>query len=330
MLRSFIALVAIAALAVPRSAQAQPSAADIAVAKQQYESGKKAAKDGDYDTARRYFLQSLAVAPHPLTLWNLALVEIDSGHPVDGVRDLRKYKADPRAEPEKKKEADGLIEQQMKRIGRVKILVPSNVPVTLDGTVVSDEQRKDAIEVVAGHHAVDAGFPSGSRHMDLEVAGGKEVPVTFDSTTDPTEPGPGPGGGIAKRDEGGGLPCFHSGVCTGTVISLAAVGVAGIIGYGIWQGQANSATTSARGLAPPSSCEGPNRPQVCGQAQSYLDDHDSKLTLSRISLAVGAASLVGAGVVLLAWPRSTKETTGAQVFPLLSPGTAGMGVRGQF
>ena len=45
------------------------------------------------------FVQSYAIVPSAKTLWNLVLAEIDSNRPLDALRHLKTYLADPNADP---------------------------------------------------------------------------------------------------------------------------------------------------------------------------------------------------------------------------------------
>ncbi len=141
----------------------------------------EAIKRADAESARKEFAESYALVAAPKTLWNLLVAETDSNHPVDALKHLKSYMADPNADPKRKEQGRGLLAELSAQVGHVRITAPEGVPVTLDGAMVSAEERRDVIDVSAGRHGLEALFKSGSQRKNIDAPAGAETAVTFEA-----------------------------------------------------------------------------------------------------------------------------------------------------
>ncbi len=93
----FLCLIASSASAEPASADdvsSLPSVAQEArrkAARQLFESGLKAAAEGQYTSAKALFLEAYGIQPHYLALYNVGLADIQLGDFGSAIRHLRRY-----------------------------------------------------------------------------------------------------------------------------------------------------------------------------------------------------------------------------------------------
>jgi len=163
------------------TAQAAPTATPAQREAEEHDRrAMEAIKRADAETARKEFAESYALVASPKTLWNLLVAETDSNHPVDALKHLKSYMADPNAEPRRKEQGKGLLAELSAQAGHVRITAPEGVPVTLDGTLVPAEERRGVIDVSAGKHGLEALFKSGSQRKNIDAPAGTETAVTFE------------------------------------------------------------------------------------------------------------------------------------------------------
>ncbi|WP_394825350.1 hypothetical protein [Pendulispora albinea] len=336
-------LAAGAAVTAPASAQSRSTASSKIEkrAEARNDEGKRAFKQSDFDGASRAFSEAYKLDPKSKYLLNLALAELRGNKPLDALGHFRQYRSAPGISADEVDKTRGYFEEAMARTGHLRIHAPSDLAVTLDAAPLSKEQREETVDVVAGKHVVEVAYTTGTKRRDVDAPAGKEVIVEFPAPPPPPAPVPLPAAPpvavqtpppetapAADRRESG-LGCTHSGACLGLTVGLATLGVAGFVGLGVFQTQASSATTDAEAIrARAGSCNG-NGSAECGQLADLQDQHSSKLTLARVSAGVGAASLVGAGLLFFLWPKPAKGPS-AQAYPLVAPNAAGMGIRGSF
>src|SRR5208283_4797361 len=89
------------ALATAGALLAGPVMASDPSAEEWVKLGVQDFKRQDYEAARVSFGHAYSVDPNAAVLLNLALAELQSGHPVDAIRHLRSYLKDPSADPAK-------------------------------------------------------------------------------------------------------------------------------------------------------------------------------------------------------------------------------------
>jgi len=311
------------------------------------EEGIKRYSAGDLNGALSAFTQAYAIYPSPKILWNLVVTELDLGKQLDAVRNLHLYLAstDPAITTQKRDAARTKLEDARKKLGGVQIEAPQGARVSIDGKPFPPAyQPDDVVELESGSHSIVMETASQRKERAVSTKVGEVTRVAFDDTANaaanpaapPVKPETPP---PAHKDvepppsepERSGLACPHSGTCVGATIALTALGVVGAVGAIAFNAGASSAKTDADALHEGNgACNGSN-PTACPGAVKDLDDrHSSRLTLSRVSLGVGAASLIGAGVVFFAWPSKSNKESSARLVPVVSPNTAGMGISGRF
>src|SRR5215469_2914549 len=85
-------------------AAAVPARADDVTSKEaqaRFEEGLVRVKDGDFEGARVSFAQAYAVLKKADILWNLALAEQKSGHPVEAIGHFKQLQHDARTDADR-------------------------------------------------------------------------------------------------------------------------------------------------------------------------------------------------------------------------------------
>jgi len=315
---SFVGATAILLLAgQARAAAPGPSAATQHEADEHERRGIDAVKRADAETARQEFSQSYALVPAPKTLWNLLVAEADSNHPLDALKHLKAYLADPNGDPKRKEQGKKLLAELSAQAGHLRIVVAEGVPVTLDGNPVSSDDLKSPLDIPAGRHSVDALFRTGTQRQSVDVPAGTETSISFEAANATLPPaaasvGPPPKeepawrveGSTANRTDSGKDVSRASGSHSQRTLGFI-VGGAGLValGAGAYFGlralslkhDSDDEANSARDMFLHRSGD------FQGQAQKSKDDYDSasrSQTIGLIAAGVGAAAL-GVGIYLV-------------------------------
>ncbi|WP_394841802.1 hypothetical protein LZC95_32590 [Pendulispora brunnea] len=304
------------------------------------EEGIKRYNAGDMNGALSAFTQAYAIYPSPKILWNLILTELELGRNLEAARNIHVYlvSTDPAATAQKKDAARQKLEDARKKLGSVKIEAPQGARLFIDGKPFPTAYAvDDVVELDGGGHTVAMETAAQRKERAVNVKVGEVTRVTFaESAPEPVAAPPPVIAPVAPPppepppEKSGGLACPKSGACLATTIGLAAIGIAGGVGAVIFNSSADSAKKDADDLHGSNGSCTTGLGDCNGRLQTLKDDHSSRLTLSRISLGVGAASLVGAGVLFFVWPSKSNKEPSARITPLISPNTAGMGLTGRF
>ncbi|WP_394840142.1 hypothetical protein LVJ94_24975 [Pendulispora rubella] len=317
----------------PSSARAQPTAPSANEQREAAEHNKRglaAVRRADVETARIEFLQSYAVVPSHKTLWNLLLAEMDSNRPLEALRHLKKYLADPAAEPKKKERAKGLMAELNVRVGHLVVEAPDGVVILVDGTSVSNEERKERIDVTAGKHVVEAAFETGHQRREVDAPAGQDTAVTFDAPPKPPPPlvvSPSPAPEKVARASESPMPVESShGIGpppTATLIfgGIAVVALATGMGFSLAaQSQKDEVVTNITTCFNPGSAE-------CSHVRDAEDTGRRNATIGWIAYGATGAWLIAGGLV---WAFSPRPRERAQVVPAAGPGVAGVRVQTTF
>ena len=296
----------------------------------------------DYDGARDAFVRAYELDPTQVgILFNLALAEIQSGHPLEGARHLRAYLASPLARPERFESIRSKwLPQAEARIGRVSIDAPAGSTVSVDGVVLGDAPFAGPIDVAVGEHDVRARLGSREDLLHVSTPAGAIVAVRFlspaaDAPPPPSVP-PASGARPVATDERAPAPASGDSpakVITVSVLvagALAATGAAIAFGVGAVNAQ-NRAAGLRAGLSSSSACA-PSQasiPPACSQLAAATSDqsHNYSLQIDFYATA-GAIAAVGIATWLL-WPRAQSHSAWS-IRPALDGRSAGAIVMGAF
>jgi hypothetical protein len=314
-------------------------------AEARFTEGLSAVKTRDYEAARLSFAQAYAVLHRPLILWNLALSEEKSGHLLDAVGHFRQVTRDMPGASEAtgaQKHLDALMAQ----MGRVDLQAPAGTTFTLDGgDVAGSAPLADPLDVLPGHHVVEARLVhGGARTLQVDATAGQVAHLTFGSA-DPPAVAPAPvappvpaqpapteaqGSEAASPDRSSSRP-----VSTGKVVMTAALGGAAAVavGLGAYFGlQSRSNANTAKGYRDAnggSACGGSMPPGYCAAWNNAIQAENRDATASDVLYIAGGVFAVSAVMTLLLWPRGDRPAS-AWVLPEVGPAGAGIGAGGRF
>ena len=317
----------------PSAARAQPSAPSANEQREAAEHNKRglaAVRRADVETARLEFLQSYAVVPSHKTLWNLLLAEMDSNRPLDSLKHLKKYLADPAAEPKKKERAKGLMAELNARVAHLVVEAPEGVVILVDGTSVSNEERKERMDVASGKHVVEAAFETGNQRREVDAPAGQDTAVAFDAPPKPppavvANPSP-VGEKVAHANESQPAAEGSHGIGPPPTVTLIFGGVALValatgMGFSLAaQSQKDEVVTNI------TTCFNPGSPE-CSHVRDAEDTGRRNATIGWIAYGAAGAWLIAGGLV---WAFSPKSKERAQVVPAVGPGVAGVRVQTRF
>ncbi|MBV9945896.1 MAG: hypothetical protein JOZ69_03510, partial [Myxococcales bacterium] len=233
--RIYGAAMVAAALAVPSQAWAAegapPSPAERE-AQVRFEEGLARVKASNFEGARMSFTQAHAVLRKPPILWNLALAEEKSGHPVEAVSHFRLF-ARLAASSEDRAGAEKHIAALAGQVGRLDVDAPAGAEIVVDGVPAGVAPWAQPLDVSPGHHRVEARGRQGAREAFANVAGGQLARVSF-AASEPASSAGEPATGAApaapalvrpEENRSGGEPGLPAGQEPSMARVLTVVGV---------------------------------------------------------------------------------------------------------
>jgi hypothetical protein len=184
--------VAIAALSIgapPDSRAADDPAARDAQAR--FDEGLDRVKTGDYEAARISFAQAYAVLKRPAILWNLALAEEKTGRWVDALSHFKRVVRDANASSSDRDDAERHANGLASKTGHIDMQAPPGATLRVDGDAVEGVAPfAEPLDVMPGHHQVDARLADASQSWPIDVVAGQVAHLTFDAAAT-TPPGVG-------------------------------------------------------------------------------------------------------------------------------------------
>jgi hypothetical protein len=275
----------------------------------------------DYEGARDVFARAYELDPTQVgTIFNLALAELQSSHPLDAARHLRAYLASPLARPERVESIRSKwLPQAEARIGRLSIDAPPGSTTSVDGVVVGDAPFATPLDVAAGEHDVRAKIGSREDLLHVNTPAGVIVSVRFLSSAAEAPPPPAsapptPGARLIAMDEP--APATPAGNSPAKIVTVSIVGAAALaatgvaIAFGVGAVNAKARADSLRSGLSSSACVPgqPSIPPACPQLASANSDQNHNFSL-QIDFYATAGALAAAGVATwFLWPRSRSQS----------------------
>jgi hypothetical protein len=305
--RGALALLSAASFFVDGAARAEPTTSDRAIAEQLYDRGREQLNGGRVDAACESFAESQRLDPGTGTLLNLAACHEADGRLASAWVEFREALAASRREnrPDRVRYALDHLEAIEPRLATLTLVVPEaahgNAPVvTLDGRVLGPAAWGLRIPLDAGWHEALAQYGAGGTwHATIKMMDGQRRTLTIPASVNPA------GVSVVDRDDeaaagiakvAGAKPASPARTPSTRIVglALAATGVAalGVGGYFTWRA-ANSWHDRNR-ECPMEACT-PEGVRLGGRA-------DSAATVATWTITGGAVAL-GAGALLLLWPR---------------------------
>lgn len=326
-------------------AAAAPARADDVTTKEaqaRFEEGLGRVKDGDFEGARVSFAQAYAVLKKPDILWNLALAEQKSGHPVEAIAHFKQLQRDARTDADRVN-ASKHVTDLLIQTGHIEVAAVAGSQVSVDGNVVGIAPLADQVDVASGKHHVEAATAQGKKAADIDAALGQVVHVSFleaaptvegkvltpqPAATD-AQPASAPASPETARPSG---PFWTPRTITVVAIGGAAV-LTGAIGLGFGIASSNDSSTAATLRQQNPDCAGFTTPG-CQKLQSTTQaQHDEHVT-SEVMWVVSGVLAAGAVATWFLWPKPSSQgggaSAGVRVVPAVSAGGGGLVAVGRF
>jgi hypothetical protein len=311
------------------------------------ESGFERYKRRDYEGARTVFARAHEVDPSEVgILFNLALAELHSGHPVDAANHLRAFIASTQAQPDRRESArTKWLPEAESQIGRVSVDAPAGTQVSMDGTAIGVAPFDQLIYVAPGDHDLAAKFGSGEHSMRVTAVAGNIVTARF--VPEPAPPAlpasglPPPPPPPEKPVVAEAPPSRRTSPSTAKIVTVAAIGGTAIVATGIAIGFAQASLgaenhakslRSQPELSSTSSCYPPGSPSLpagCADLSAAVSDQ-SRYYWLQVGFYVGAGALAATAVTTwLLWPNATRESSWS-IQPAVGARSAGAQFVGSF
>ncbi|MGH7279899.1 MAG: tetratricopeptide repeat protein, partial [Polyangiaceae bacterium] len=314
-----LAIALACAMSVPSVAFAQ-NASTMADAR--FHEGLAFVQAGEYEQARLAFEQAYAISKDPTTLWNLALAEMKTNHPVEAIRHFRQFKRDPKANPQDLPTCTNLIERMEAQTCHVTVKTAPGAEITVDGERWTENApTSDPIDIGEGVHTIRVQLGTRWASKDVDGVKGQEITITLDVGEAPPPD---------NRDHVVPPPSHEKAVAfpppTGAII-LGGVGIVGLglgVGFGL---DAMSAKSDGQDQEKAQPCSNPTS-AACGAIHDTQDHANRSALISNIGFIGGGALLAGGIVWWLVAPRKVEES--AQIVPIVKKDFAGISVGRSF
>lgn len=286
----------------------------------------------DYEGARAAFDHAYHLEPVAGTLFNLALSELRSGHPLEAVRHLRAYLEAPDALPDKASAVRAkLLPRAEAQTARLQIDAPNGAAVVVDGVRLGSAPLTSAPDVGVGDHEVVAALGLWTQSLRVSAKAGEAVAVHFTmpepSPVSPVVPPPPAAAPVPASQrpmhEGGGGPSTAK-VVTFVVGGSLAV-AAGSVGLGFSVASASSANHAAvlrAELPSSSSCAVSPRPSACAPLAQDNANGQRDYWLGVGFYVAGGVLAASTLATLFLWPNEARKQAWT-LSPMLAPRAAG-------
>jgi hypothetical protein len=312
-------------------------------AEARFAEGLSRVKRQDYDAARLSFEQAYAVLHRPLILWNLALAEEKSGHPLDALGHFRQVSREAASEADRAS-AQKHVDALMATVSRIDVQAPSGTTFALDGAdLTTPAPLPDPIDVMPGHHVLVAKLsPTSNKVAEVDTTAGHVAHLTFvaDPPPPPVAVTP-PVTSAAPAEAQAPAPpppdqATNQPFWTPRTVTAAALGAGAVvaIGFGIVFGvesENNKSTVDGfqqkYGRSGCASIVAPN--PDCGTWNNAVNAQNRDANVSNALYFAGGALALGAALSWFFWPKHAHGAS-AWITPEVGQGMAGVGAGGSF
>jgi hypothetical protein len=333
-----------AGLLVAASASPSARAADDKATREaeaRFAEGLSRVKRQDYEAARLSFEQAYAVLHRPLILWNLALADEKSGHPLEALTNFRKVSHEAASEADRasaQKHVDALLAQ----LSRIDAQAPSGTAFVLDGADVgATAPLADPLDVAVGHHVVVARMSGGvSKTSEVDTVAGHVAHVAFVADAPapvaavapvaaPAEAQAPPPAPVdqAPTDHPFWTPRTITAVTLGSA-AVVAVGFGAVFGVESQHNKSQVGTFMAKYGQDGCGVGSPANPD-CATWNDAVNAQNRDANISNALYFTGGVFALGAVVSWFFWPKHGHGAA-AWVMPEVGPGRAGVGAGGHF
>jgi hypothetical protein len=302
-----------------------PSEIEIKNAQARFDEGRVLAGKGQYEEARVKFVQAWAVLKSPDVLYNLALAEKKSVHPVDAARHFRQLIKDPSTPKDLLDRAKKYIDELSSATARITVHAPNGADVMVDGTTVGRAPIEDPVDVLPGHSVVSIALEGKTAERDVTVAAGESTELTLSLPSDAITGGP---GGTSNGNPP--PPVTTRARPTAGFVVPIVLGVAGIgaLAAGIGTGAASSGIRDGAISNGRQGACATLASAACVQARNDWSSV-SGLGAASVALYVGGGVLVAASIVaFLVWPKTAVRDERGSLY--VAPGAGSFMFGGTF
>jgi hypothetical protein len=330
-MRRFAAAVVFVALTLPSVAFAQDDGAKRD-AQARFEEGMKRVRGGDFEGGRLAFVQAYAVLKNPDILWNLALSELKSSHPLEALEHFKVYAVDPKVADAERESAKKYIADASSKTGHIAVDAPAGSEIVVDGKKWNAfAPLKEPLDVTPGKHSVEARLGGKGSSVEVFAAAGQESSAMFRAedmrvsvATSTAAPAQGPDAVTPPKEE------THASSAKWITVGALGVGalIAGGVGVGFLAGAGSQQTKadSAKAQLPAGSfgCAGVTT-GPCQDLATANDAHSSDQGAA-IGFLIGGGVLAAAAIgALVFWPKSSKAAS-AWIAPSAGPHGASVSI----
>jgi hypothetical protein len=309
-------------------------------ARARFKEGVEAYDKGKFEEARLSFLQAYTLRKHPAVLLNLAQSSARSNHPLEAAKYFQQFlKESTTATTQQKKDAETGLAEVRQKIGRIDVVAPPGTEISLDDQGKVGTTPMDPIDVDIGNHTVK----SPTQTLTVTAVAGQKVEARF-SAPAAAAPPPVAAAPVATTPEPTAAPPPKEtiGADTGTTkssgflsppanmvpvyvgVGVAAVGFGSAVVFALLKNSAQSKADKvaqqiregaiARGLPTQGACNNPSAGDLqsaCRTLRNNNDDVDTDAIVANVSLGVGIAGALFAGIWYLAAPKKDEAKAAA-------------------
>jgi hypothetical protein len=258
---------------------------EIRNAQTRFEEGLSLADKGEHEEARVKFVQAYAVLKSSKVLYNLAIAEKKTNHPVECIKHFRVFLKDPTITPDLRARAEQIIAELSKGTSRVEITATPGADVRIDGETVGRAPFDEAVDVSVGHHTVSASLDANNKSGEVDCTAGQttKIDVAFPNYQAPLQTQANPA---------------RIAVPVGLGIGAIA-GFAIGIGFGVASGGTSDDVIASAGSHP---CW-IQTSVACDEHQKLISKGETQRTVSWIGYVAGGALAVAAVVTFFVLPK---------------------------
>ncbi len=293
---------------------AEPSAADIATARELFRDGARFAQEEKWEAALDAYERSMALRPSNLTRYSIAVIQERMGRLVEAMENLRAFLAADHDRLTRRyvSNARKMLGDVEARVARVKVVIPGTprgAQVLIDGQRIPDAAIGVFRPTDPGKRSIEArvpGYPPFVQELTLEEGGEAEVKVRLGQLAHHDHDPSADTGASVEPPAGGGDDTVEVVLIAGGAGVFAAGLGLGIYGYT----EATDAET--------------NNGADADQARTFA-------LVGDIGMGVGlVAAGVGTYVLLTGSDQEPSEPTGWVLRPWAGKGSGGIAAAGTF
>jgi len=291
----------------------------------------RAVDEGNMELAKRRFTASYNLLHRGSTLANLGHVEVKLGHVVEGLQNLKQALGLTDTADSQRPTIQSDFDAAYAKTGHLAIRTAAGARVEVDGTFVPGAAPfVEAIDVMPGHHVVEAWLPSRPVvRQEVDAPAGSVVEIELATQEErAVQPHAEPPAAIAPltMDTATERPSAAPSWWTPPRIAGVALGAAAVVSLGTgsyFQGAGVKQANDVRGLR--GSCGGLVPSSACGQLRSKVEDVHQDRRSAVVSWAVAGGALAGAIVAFVVGTQEpNRMSTGLTVRPSIAPGSIGL------